>query len=518
MYQSLLSVDLADDKLKPGLAADFPEVERTDSLTLLHYTLREEARWDNGSPVTAHDVVFTLKALQSPLVRNENLRPQLAFITDVRLHADSPLRFTFVCRGYTPEMQLLSGDFFILPAYVLDPEGAFSTLTLPEVAQTHTTQEVPAPVGAVVKRLNSLGSPHSLNLLAGSAGYTLTNWRSGQFLVLSRKADWWGNQAQQTAQYLTANPEQLNFQIIPDNTTALLALKNGQLDVLDNIPVHEFEQLRRDEDFLKNYTLHTPQGYDLIYAGLNTRMPKLRDKRTRQAIAYLLDAHTMIKVTQQDYAIPTVGPVPPKMSQYYNTSVQPYTFDPNKATTLLQKAGWQRDEKGWHRTDGGQRMDLALSLLYRAGNTMYEQMALILKQNAGKVGIPVTLQGLEGQVYTQKIDARDFDIHLRGISGNPFVFNFKPLFHTDFATSGGYNATGFGTPESDSLLDQINNTEQEADKIAYIKRLQEILHEEAAFLPIFFRIEKTAIHQRFTNTKVSGLRPYYDLSAFMLKP
>ncbi|WP_299708256.1 ABC transporter substrate-binding protein [uncultured Pontibacter sp.] len=518
LYNSLLTVDLDDNTLKPGLASSFPEVERNDSLSFFRYSIRPEAEWADGSPVTGHDVAFTLKLLKAPHVRNEQIKPQVEFIRDVIVSKDNPKHFTLVCTGFSPEMELLTGDFFILPEYLLDPERVLVSVTIPSLIKTDSTQYNTTRIKTLAERFNRLGSTESKDLLLGSGGYTLSDWASGQYITLQRKENWWGGTTGSATSYLTAKPERISFQIIPDNTTALLALQNRQLDVLDNIPVAEFEQLRQNASFQEEYNLHAPQGFDLVYAGINSRSPKLSDKRTRQAIAHLMDAASLIKVTQQSYASPTVGPVPPSVKSFYHSGINPYTFNPEEAIRLLKSAGWIQDKDGWYRNEGGQRLKLDINLLYRAGNTVYEQTALIFQQNAAKVGIPVTLQALEGNVYSQKLDQHDFDMFLRGISGNPFVFNYKPLFHTSYAGLGGFNTTGFGTPESDALLDEINTSQDPEEKARLLKRLQEILHEEATFLSLYFRKEKMAIHNRFTNTKVSGVRPYYDLSAFMLKP
>lgn len=518
LYNSLLTVDLDDNTLKPSLASSSPEVERNDSLSFFRYSIRQEAEWTDGSPVTGHDVAFTLKLLNAPYVRNEQIKPQIEFIRDIVVSKENPRHFTLVCTGFFPEMELLTGDFFILPAYLLDPDGVLASTTIPALAQADTTLPNIARIKVLAERFNRLGSPESKDQLHGSGGYTIGSWASGQHITLQRKENWWGNTTGSASSYLTAKPERISFQIIPDNTTALLALQNRQLDVLDNIPVAEFEQLRQNTSFQQEYNLHAPQGFDLVYAGINARKAKLKDKRTRQAIAHLLDVPSLIKVTQQSYATPTVGPVPPNISQYYHKEISPYTYDPDAAIRLLKSAGWIQDKAGWHRNEAGQRLTLNINLLYRAGNNVYEQTALIFQQNAAKAGIPVTLQALEGNVYNQKIDQHDFDMFLRGISGNPFIFNYKPLFHTSYAGLGGFNTTGFGTPESDALLDQFNASQDQEEKARLLKRLQEILHEEATFLSLYFRKEKMAIHKRFTNTKVSGVRPYYDLSAFMLKP
>lgn len=518
LFNSLLTVNLSDNTLKPGLASSLPEVERNDSLTFFTYRIREEAEWTDGSPITGQDVAFTLKVLKAPHVRNEYLRPQVEFIHDVLVDKEDPKKFTMVCLGYSPEMELLSGDFFILPAYLFDPEGLLKNAAIPALSGTDTTQYNTAHIRNFAAKFNQVGSPDSKAYLHGSGGYTLESWETGKHVTLKRKENWWANTTGKAGSHLAANPARISFQIIPDNTTALLALKNGQIDVLDNIPVTEFEQLRQDSLFLKTYTLHAPQGYDLVYAGINSRLAKFSDKRTRQAIAHLLDPHSLIKVTQHSYATPTAAVIPPTVNQYYHNGLTPYTFSPDRAISLLKSAGWIQGQNGWYRNENGQRVNLTIDILYRAGNNIHEQTALVFQQNAAKANIPVRIQPFEGNIFSQKIDQRDFDMFFRGISGNPFVFNFKPLFHTDYAGPGGFNTTGFGTPESDQLLDKINEAGSSKEKEQLLKRFQELMHDEATFIPLYFRKEKLAIHRRFTNTKVSGIRPYYDLSAFLLKP
>jgi len=517
LFQSLLSADLGTNEIKPFLASGMPTVERQDSLTLFTYTIRDEATWTNGTPVTAEDVAFTLKVAKAPLLNNEGLKPQLEFIQDIRMDRENPKRFTFVCAGYAPEMELLTGDFFILPAYLYDPENLLQHIAVATLSGDLSELENDEQLKAFAARFNAPDYGRDPNLLQGSGGYILENWKNGQYLTLTRKKEWWGNNTSNT-QHLTANPQRVSFQVIPDMTTALLALKNRQLDVLESIPAAEFEQLKQNQSFLKDYALHAPDAYEFMYAGINSRLPKFADKRTRQAIAHLLDVNSVIKVTQQNYATPTVGLIPPSVTKFYNTSLQPYTFSPAKAAELLKAAGWQREEDGWYQNIHGKKERLSLVVDYRAGNTSFENAAIILQQNAAKIGIPVQAQGLEGSLMSQNSKQHQFEVFFRSLSGNPFAFNFKPLLHTTYAEVGGLNFTGFGTPESDRILDQISNTvTSEAEMAKLLKRLQEIMYTEAAFIPMYYEKERLAIHRRFANPKISGLKPNYDVSAFTLK-
>ncbi len=516
LYQSLLSADLADDKIKPFLAAEMPLVERQDSITLFSYQIREAAEWTNGTPVTAADVAFTLKVLKAPLLNNEFLKPQVQFIQDITLDPSDPRRFTLVCTGYSPEMELLTGDFFVMPAYLLDPEALLQPISLATITGGLSELENNSGLKAFAEKFNSPEYGHSLALLQGSGGYLLENWEAGRYLTLKRKQDWWGNN-QEDAPYLSAHPDRISFQVIPDNTTALLALKNRQLDVLGNIEAAEFDRIKTNNQFTEDYALYTPDAFEFIYAGINSRLPKFSDSRTRQAIAHLLDVKSIIKVSQQDYATPTVGPVPPTLKDFYNDKLSPYTFSKQQASELLRAAGWVKEADGWFQDLNGSREQLTIRVNYRAGNTTYENAAIIFQQHAAELGIPVEVQGMESSLLGQKLKEHEFDMFFRSLSGNPFVLNFKPLLHTSYADKGGMNISGFGTSESDNILDAINKAETTQVKAKLLKRLQEILQEEAAFIPLFYLKDRLAVHKRFGNLKVSGLKPNYDVSAFTIQ-
>lgn len=515
LFQSLLGADLADQQLKPVLAKSMPQIVQKDTVTYITYELREEATWTNGTPVTSDDVAFTLKVLKAPLLQNEQIKPQVAFIRDLVPDKENKRKFTFVCDGYTPEMELLSGDFFILPAYLYDPENLLKSIPVAAFTESLSKLENDKNLKAFAARFNTPEFNNSGKILQGSSGYLLEQWVPGQSLILRRKEDWWGNQVSQS--HLTANPATIVFHVIPDNTTALLALKSRQLDVLANIPALEFNELKANEQFLQDYELHAPESYGATYAGINSRLPKFRDKQTRQAIAHLLDLDNIIKVTQQSYATPTVGIVPPAVKDFYHSGLQPYSYDLKKAAALLTKAGWEQRNTGWFKNIDGQDQQLTIAMAYKAGSSQLETIALIFQASAAKLKIPVKVEAQESTLLSQNLRNHDFEVMLRTLTGNPFAFNFKPILHTLFAQKGGTNYTNFGNAETDKLLDDINAATNRKQKAVLLKQLQERMKEEATFLTLFYQKERLAIHKRFTNTKVSGLKPTYDVSAFMLQ-
>ena len=313
---------------------------------------------------------------------------------------------------------------------------------------------------------------------------------------------------------LTANPTQIRFSIIPDNTTAVLALKNKQLDVFDNVPAQDFKQLQQNKKMAETYAFFNPSSYEFIYLGINTRLPQFQDKLTRQAIAHLIDIENSIKATQQNYAVATIGLIPPANKTFYNSAVKPYSYNPAKTQQLLQQAGWKQESDGWYKTLNGKKTKLQFKINYKAGNTTFEQLATIIQQAASQLNIPVTPEPLESTVLADNLKAHQSELFIRSMVGNPFVFNFNPIFHTNGAPVGGPNYTGFGTPESDKIIEELQAAPDDKTKANLLKQLQQIMHNESALIFLYFLQNRIAVNKQFDNLKISGIEPGYDVSAF----
>jgi peptide/nickel transport system substrate-binding protein len=517
LYQSLLVIDLASKEYKPLLVKEIPQAEIKGAQSFYTFHLREEATWDNGKPITAADVVFSLKVINCPGLKNQRLKSFFEFIKDIRVYGENPKKFTLVCGKFMPDEILQIEQFALLPEYLVDPQGLLLPYSLKELASSTDSLESRPNIKAFVAWFNSDRFTRNKAFLKGSGGYELEQWETGQYVRFRKKQQWWGDKISTALPYVTAEPQGVNFRIIPDNATALLALRNEQLDVLADVPVAASKQLTTDKAFRENYHLFTPATYDITYIGLNGRTAKLADARTRQALAHLLDVPHILQATQSGFATPTIGPINPSDTPLYNQAIIPYAFNLNKATALLVAAGWEKQGDGWRQKIKGRWEPLELTLNYKAGNSEFESIALIFQQAAAKINIPVTLQPLEGLLLTRKLQAHDFDMFLRYLSGNPFFFNFKPILHTESAAVGGGNYTGFGNPESDRLIDQINQTPDRKAKALLLKRFQQVLHQESNLIFLYFNQDRLAIHKRFTNLKVSGIKPGYDVSAFTLK-
>ena len=290
--------------------------------------------------------------------------------------------------------------------------------------------------------------------------------------------------------------------------------------MFENIPASLFDGLKQDAAFTNRYQLFTPETYRVTFMAVNARNPKLNNKYTRQVLAMLLDTEQIIRITTGNYATRTAAIVNPSDTAYYHPTLKPYAFDADQAKALLQKAGWQQQQGQWVMNSNSNLNDpltLKLQLQYIAGSQVYENTGIILQQAANKIGIPIELVPVERRLLSRNLRNHEYELSFRSLSGSPFNFNYRQILHTSASVKGGSNFTGFGTTESDSIVNllALNGADQHLQTRLY--RLQEILHEEANFVFLYFSNNRIAIHQRFNNLKVSSIKPHYDVSAFKLK-
>ncbi|MEM9982568.1 MAG: ABC transporter substrate-binding protein, partial [Bacteroidota bacterium] len=502
LYQGLLKIDISDGKIKPCLAKAMPIVERKDSVTFIHYEIHPAATWDNGQPITATDVAFTLKVFFAPLVENSKTSAALNIILDIILATENEKKFTLICEGYSADLVLLSGDFAILPTYLLDPKGKLAKYSFKQVKAKEGLNEKDFEALAAITNTEKFTS--DTTYLKGSAGYVLEEWQNNEVVRLRKKPNWWA--ATLNIPYLHNYPDRITYQIIPDDKNALLALKNNKIDVLSDIATEDFEQLKAQAP--ENFYLESPVSYRFLYLGMNARSPKLSAVATRQALAHLLDYDNLIKVSEKGYAERGVSLIRPA-DAFYHQDLPLYPFDPAKAKDLLEEAGWQYRDGRWQK---GPEQALSLELRYAAGQAAQEAIALALQQEAKKIGIVMTLLPMERSSMMQEVSEYEYELFFGTLSGSAYSFNFKPILHR----SAGRNVTSFGTEESDAIVDQLYVEADEQQRKQLVKRFQEIMKEQANIVCIYFKRHKIAVSKRFANVAIAGHKQGYEVSSFQL--
>jgi len=510
LHLSLLQVDYEKNAYAPALAAGWPQLSyQGDSLTLVHYELRSAAAWDDGHPVLASDIDFTLKLMHCPGLPNENSREQYGFIRQVRIDAANPRRFTLVCRSRSAETAAISGDFPVLPEASLDPAHTLRRLPLATLQDWPATRPPDPAVAAVVQRYQRANLARQPSHLPGCGPYRLASWQPNHEVRFERKAHWWADKLPAPPLVLQARPHALVYEILPDDAAAALALRRHDIDVYPQVPARIFKQLQAAPTAKEDFVFYTKQSYDILMVGFNTQRATLRDRRTRLALSRLLDPVGLLAATQLGQGARTVGLLPPG-NQFYNDSLPLPTYAPAQAMTLLQQAGWHRGADG-HWRQAGSAAPLAVALRYRAEDATFATVGLQFQAAAAQVGIAVTLLPGESTVISSYLQAGDFDMYVRLIKGSPLGLNFATILHSQAIGAG--NFTRFGRPDTDRLLEAIATEGNLPRKRRLLRRFQALLQEEMPLLPLFFLPYRLAASRQLQHVVASRLKPGYTAAA-----
>ncbi len=517
---SLLQPDISKREYVPALAEALPSVQLIgDSLTKLSYAIRPAATWDNGRPVTASDVEFTLKLMFCPGIPNELARNQYGFIRAVLADSAAPRGFTFVCQGQSLEYAQASGEFFILPEAALDPRGQLRHYTLADLQRRPPNAPTDPVLRAIARRYRALDFGRTPSQLPGCGPYQLVQWEKDRYLRFRRKPHWWGDKLRPVPLVLQARARQLDYVIIPNTATATLALQRGDVDVYPQMPARDFARLRASPTARAALSFYATPSYDVVTAGFNTRRPALADALTRRALSRCFDAASLLRATQLGAGQRTVGIISPNDRTNYNDSLTPVPFAPHEAAALLRQAGWQQAAPGtgWFRSSPrGTRQQLRLAVRYRADELLFATVALQFQAAAAGLGIPVALQPTESGAFTMALQAGDFDLYVRVLKGNPFLFNFTPVLHTLGVGAG--NFTGFSQPASDQLIEAIGAATSAAQRARLLRQFQALMQQEAPLVPLFFLPNRIAADRHLTGLHASSLKPGYAAMAIERTP
>jgi peptide/nickel transport system substrate-binding protein len=528
LFQNLVDIDANTYEIVPILATKRAEIVPINdgpykggmSIT---YELRPEAKWDNGTPVTVKDVEFSLKCIKNPMVDCEAQRGYMQFMDDIKVDAENPRKFTFLCTGHYLQSEIASGTFTIIPEYAYDPDTIMRAYTVKQLNDPKNTEKLKRDANIIkfATQFDSEKHQREAGGIVGSGPYEFVSWTTTQRVILKKKANWWGDAlAKAGNKYFNASPDKLTYEIINDPTTSYTALKDEKLDVDNSIKSKDFKSLQGDEQMKGLYNLYLPDQMAFTYLGLNMKKPGLDDLSVRQALSHALDKQYIIHTYLYDFASQTIGPFHPTKS-YYDKDLKPYAFDLEAAKKLLDDAGWKDSDGDGIRDKqiNGQKVDLKFAYKYPSGGSgsAAENIGLMLKDNCSKLGIGISLEAKEWTVFLDELKAHNFDVYIGSWVADPVPDDPYQIWHSkSYAT--GSNYVGYGSAESDALIDSLRNELDEAKRKEMYIKLQEDIYKQCPYVFLFTPKNKIVIHKRFDNAPAVVKRPGYEVNQFKLNP
>ncbi|WCL82241.1 ABC transporter substrate-binding protein [Saprospira sp. CCB-QB6] len=520
IFSRLLEFHPEDLKLVPQLALTMPDVRELEEGPYaggmsLQFTIRPEAKWDNGQAVTAYDYLFTVKAIKNPLVESGNRRPYYEFIDSIYISPENEQEFTIFSKQRYFIAEESAGDMLIMPEYIYNPEGLMKKLSLAELNKMDADA---AEKDAELKRFAELfNSPKYNNeTVVGSGPYRFVEWSNGQHIILERKKDWWGNQTKNPM--LVAYPDKIIHKVVNDPSTAITVARNEEIDVLHNIKPVKFKALKEDKEFQELFELSSPHVFGYYYIAMNLRNPKLQDKKLRQALSHIINRQEIIDVLFEGLATETVGPINPQ-KDHYNDQLKPFSYDLDRAKELLTEAGWtdSNNDGFLDKRINGKLEKLSLEFLYNQGNEIRKNIGLLLQGEARTLGIEIKIKSAKSSVAKMKAKNGEFELICSAWAQGPQLDELKQGWHSSSYETNGSNYIGFRNEECDRIIDSIRVTLEPQKRKALYFRAQAIIHEEQPYLFLCVPSSCFAIHKRFSNIETSPLRPGYRVTDFQLK-
>ncbi len=477
----------------------------------LDFEIRPEATWDNGSPITGHDMVYSLKIVFVPGIEDiGSKKPYLDYIGDIIVDKDNPKKFRVVCnKRYMSVETSVAVSLIAIPPYVYDPKGVMKNYSLKEMLDSKNEKKLTDD--SVLKEYAQFFNSNEFKreICAGSGPYQFVKWDTNERIVLERKKDWWGDKVNEPENpWFQAYPKRIVYTTINDYTAAVVALKGQNLDAMKAVPNKQFvEELRESMDFKGKYQLSAPPYFAYDYIGLNTRDPRLEDVKVRKGLAHLMNIEQLIKTELYGLGEQMPNFVHPLFKDRLNTDLELYKYDLQKAKAYFEEAGWgDADEDGiLDKEIDGEQEDMKLTLIVNSGNDRRKSAALIFQAGCKQIGVKVDIRILEWSTFLDKVKKHDFDMYILGWAASPIESDPKQIWHTE-SYNNGSNYVGFGTPESDALIEKLRATVDDKERAGYYKELQKMIHDDVPYIFLTVQRNRVVLSRKYENIFGSGLR------------
>ncbi|MEO1184079.1 MAG: ABC transporter substrate-binding protein, partial [Cyanobacteria bacterium J06636_27] len=409
-YEGLTDVNVITGDVEPSLAESW---EISDNNLQVVFTLRNDAKWSDGKPVTVDDVVFTFNEIYLNEAIPTDMRDNLKIGEDKKLPAvkkvgERQVEFTLP-EANRPFLSTLSYAY-IMPAHVLR-----------EFVKTKDSEGKP-----VFLSKWKIDTPP--NQIITNGRYKIGNYVTSQRAVLEKNPYYWVKDSQDNSlPYI----DQIVSEIVESTDTQLLQFRSGSLDAVGVSPDY-FSLLKREEE-RGNFEIYNggpATGTSFVFFNLNkgsrngkplvepVKSKWFNDKKFRQAVAYAIDRESMINNTFRGLGKTQNSPVSVQ-SPYYLTpekGLKVYDYNLEKAKELLKEAGFKSNSKGQLLDSEGNRVRFTLQT--NSGNKIREAMGAQIKSDLSKIGIQVDFAPLAWNTFIDKLSTTlDFEMALLGLTG-----------------------------------------------------------------------------------------------------
>jgi peptide/nickel transport system substrate-binding protein len=463
----LLCTELPSIENGKAVPVDLPDGKKGIDIT---YTIRPDARWGDGTPVTTADVLFTYEVGRDPrsAVGNAELYRR---ITGISVGGD---------KTFTMHVDKLTFDYAAINDFVLLP--------------AHLERDAFAEPAQYRLRTRYNAEPTNPGLYNGP--YVIGEVVAGSHILLEPNPHWAG----------PVPPfRRITVRTI-ENTAALEAnLLSGTIDmVAGELGLPLDEALAFDRRHGSAFQVIYKPGLIYEHVDLNLDNPILADRRVRQALLFGLDRTAISKSLfggRQPVADTFVSP----LDAGYTDAVPHYGYEPARAQALLDDAGWHAAPDGIRQNANGQK--LSFELMSTAGNRSRELVEQVLQSQWRRIGAEIRIKNEPARVlFGETLRHRRFDLTMYAWISAPENVPRSILHSSEVPTEAnafaGQNTPGFKSAEMDKLIDALEVELDPKKRKGMWAEAQQLYATELPSLPLFFRSDVFILP-----TWLGGVRP-----------
>jgi len=456
IYRSMMNIDYNDNnKLIPSLASKIDI--SADKKTYTIY-MKKGQKWQDGKPVTAHDVYFTYKKILDPKSGAQNKFSSYKDVKSFKVINDYKLIVSFKKRDIT------------------------SKLTIAGITP------IPKHIWQGKSMKDSYLNRHPI----GNGEFKVLSWKTGNRITLVRNKLYTG----------LPKPyfKKVIFKIIPESAAQIAALRKGSIDFIDSVKARTWLDLTRRKDFNKKFKSlrYISTGYSHIAWQGSKKHPYFQDWRVRRAMTMCLDRKKILEKIKFGIGEIHTGPFY-RSSDAYDKSIKPVPFNPQKAAKLLDKAGWRIPTGGKIREKNGVKFSFEFSV--PQGSSIGKEMAIILKSELTAIGVDMQIRIVEWSIFDKKLSTRDFAACTFAWD-NTVDSDIYDLWHSSMAKNG-LNFINYKNKEVDKLLELSRITFNKAKRRAINRRLHRIINKEQPYTFLFSRVGLALYDKRLKGVKTS---------------
>lgn len=426
------------------------------------FRLRPDVVWQDGAPLTAADVAFTIKAIQAPGFQGAPFLSDMWRSVSVEPDGDYTVRFV-LREPFAPFLDYTT--LGILPEHIL---GGAPAASLGE------SKFNAAPIGTGPFRVAEV---------------------SAQRMVLVPSADYYG-----------AHPyiDRLEFVFYPNHAAVFEARRRGEVDGIGRVLPEHLPAIREDTSL----TLYSAplSGYNLIFLNLDHTI--FQDRGVRQGMLWALDRQALVDDILEGQGVVIDSPILPN-SWAYHTGVQQYWHDLKKARAALEEAGWFDDDQDGVRERGDLKLEFVLAT--NQDDATRVRLTQAISDQLAQVGIRAIPEAVPWeQLVAEQLRLRRYDAILSGWQNLPPDPDPYPYWHSSQANEDGLNLGNYISAKADDLLAQARSTTDLEQRLNLYLDFQDLFAEDVPALLLYQPVYNYAVDSSIHDVQIGPLRNSSD--------